>query len=161
MPDSARPLDTKTRRVLLRAIPLSLVIAIVALLLFSWLAEEVLQAGTIRFDDSVRAAVHQHASSVLTVFMRSITLLGSMEVLLPAILIVLTFLLVRGKRYEAIVLAVTMAGGLILNMVLKLSFHRARPDPFFQPYYAYVLCVSQRPCTTGTVLLRGDGSNMV
>jgi undecaprenyl-diphosphatase len=131
MPDSARPLDTKTRRVLLRAIPLSLVIAIVALLLFSWLAEEVLQAGTIRFDDSVRAAVHQHASSVLTVFMRSITLLGSMEVLLPAILIVLTFLLVRGKRYEAIVLAVTMAGGLILNMVLKLSFHRARPDPFF------------------------------
>ena len=128
---SSRSLDSKTRRVLLRAIPISLVVAIVALLLFSWLAEEVLEAGTIRFDDSVRAAVHQHASPALTVFMRGITLLGSMEVLLPAVLIVLTFLLVRRKRYEAIVLAVTMAGGLILNMVLKLSFHRARPDPFF------------------------------
>src|ERR1700682_329661 len=128
---SSRSLDNKTRRVLLRAIPLSLVVAIVALLLFSWLAEEVLEAGTIRFDDSVRAAVHQHASPALTVFMRGITLLGSMEVLLPVVLIVLTFLLVRRKRYEAIVLAVTMAGGLILNMVLKLSFHRARPDPFF------------------------------
>ena len=131
MPDSsARPVDTKTRRVLLRAIPLSLVAAIMALVLFAWLAEEVLEAGTKHFDDSVRAAVHQHASPALTVFMRGITLLGSMEVLLPAVLIVLTFLLVRGKRYEAIVLSVTMAGGLILNMVLKLSFHRARPDPF-------------------------------
>ncbi|HMH02435.1 MAG TPA: phosphatase PAP2 family protein [Terriglobales bacterium] len=131
MPDSSRPLDTKTRRVLLRAIPLSLVVAIMALLLFAWMAEEVLEAGTIRFDNSIRAAVHQRASPALTVFMRGITLLGSMEVLLPAVLIVLTFLLVRGKRYEAIVLSVTMAGGVILNMVLKLSFRRVRPDPFF------------------------------
>jgi len=132
MPDGRpRPVDSKTRRVLLRAIPLGLVAAIVALLLFGWLAEEVLEAGTIRFDNSVRAAVHQYASPALTAFMRGITVLGSMEVLLPAVLIVLTFLLVRGKRYEAIVLAVTIAGGLILNMVLKLSFHRARPDPFF------------------------------
>jgi undecaprenyl-diphosphatase len=123
--------DSKTRRVLLRAIPLSLAAAIVALLLFGWVAEEVLEAGTIHFDDSVRAAVHQYASPPLTVFMRAITLLGSMEVLLPAVLILLTLLSVRGKRYEAIVLAVTMAGGLILNIVLKLSFHRARPDPFF------------------------------
>jgi membrane-associated phospholipid phosphatase len=128
---SAPPVDKKTRRVLLRAIPLSLVAVIVALLLFAWIAEEVLEAGTIRFDDSVRATVHQHASPALTVFMRGITVLGSMEVLLPAVLIVLTFLLVRGKRYEAIVLSVTMAGGLILNIVLKLSFHRSRPDPFF------------------------------
>jgi undecaprenyl-diphosphatase len=131
MPDSSRPLDTKTRRVLLRAIPLSLVVAIMALLLFAWMAEEVLEAGTIRFDNSIRAAVHQRASPALTVFMRGITLLGSMEVLLPLVLIVVTFLLVRGKRYEAIVLSVTMAGGVILNMVLKLSFHRVRPDPFF------------------------------
>ena len=102
-----------------------------ALLLFAWMAEEVLEAGTIRFDNSIRAAVHQRASPALTVFMRGITLLGSMEVLLPLVLIVVTFLLVRGKRYEAIVLSVTMAGGAILNMVLKLSFHRVRPDPFF------------------------------
>jgi membrane-associated phospholipid phosphatase len=124
-------MDTKTRRVLLRAIPISLVAAIMALMLFAWLAEEVLEAGTQHFDDSVRAAVHQHASPAVTVLMRGITLLGSMEVLLPAVLIVLTFLLVRRKRYEAIVLSVTMAGGLILNIVLKWSFHRARPDPFF------------------------------
>jgi undecaprenyl-diphosphatase len=132
MPDSsARPVDSRTRRVLLRAIPLSLIAAIVALLLFAWMAEEVLESGTLHFDNNVRAAVHQYASPSLTIFMRGITLLGSMEVLLPAILIVLSFLLVLGKRYEAIVLAVTMAGGVILNMVLKLSFHRARPDPFF------------------------------
>ncbi|OLB24345.1 MAG: hypothetical protein AUH15_01215 [Acidobacteriales bacterium 13_2_20CM_55_8] len=87
---SARPVDSKTPRVLLRAIPLSLSSAIVALLLFGWLAEEVLEPGTTRFDDSVRAAVHQHASPALTVFMRGITLLGSMEVLLPAVLIFLT-----------------------------------------------------------------------
>jgi undecaprenyl-diphosphatase len=128
---NAAPVDSKTRRVLLRAIPLSLVAAIAALLLFAWMAEEVLESGTLHFDDNVRASVHQYASPSLTVFMRGITLLGSMEVLLPAVLIVLTFLLVRGKRYEAIVLSVTMAGGVILNIVLKLSFHRARPDPFF------------------------------
>ena len=132
MPDGrARPVDSKTRHVLLRAISLSLVAATVALLLFGWLAEEVLEAGTMRFDSSVRAAVHQYASPARTPFMRGITVLGSMEVLLLVVLIVLSFLLVRGKLYEAIVLAVTLAGGLILNMVLKLSFHRARPDPFF------------------------------
>src|SRR2546429_9587496 len=87
---SARPVDSKTPRVLLRAIPLSLSAAIVALLLFGWLAEEVLEPGTTRFDDSVRAAGHQHASPALTGFMGGITLLGSMEVLLPAVLIFLT-----------------------------------------------------------------------
>jgi undecaprenyl-diphosphatase len=132
MSDSgAAPVDSKTRRVLLRAIPLSLVAAIMALLLFAWMAEEVLESGTVHFDENVRAAIHQYASPSLTIFMRGITLLGSMEVLLPAVLIVLTVLLVREKRYEAIVSSVTMAGGVILNMVLKLSFHRARPDPFF------------------------------
>jgi len=68
---SARPVDSKTPRVLLRAIPLSLSSAIVALLLFGWLAEEVLEPGTTRFDDSVRA-------------------LALEEVLLPAVLIFLT-----------------------------------------------------------------------
>src|SRR6266480_1168016 len=120
MPDSsAAPVDSKSRRVWLRAIPLSLIAAIVALLLFAWMAEEALESGTVHFDDNVRAAIHQYASPSLTAFMRGITLLGSMKVLLPAVLIVLTFLLVRGKRYEPIELSVTMAGGVILNVVLK------------------------------------------
>lgn len=110
---------------------LGLVAAAVALYLFAGLAEEVLEGDTRYFDESALVLLNQFASPSLTSFMRAVTYLGSVAFLTGAgACVVLAFLLARWKR-EAIALPVTMAGAALLNFVLKLSFGRERPEPFF------------------------------
>src|SRR5205085_8483871 len=58
------------------AIPFSLIIAVLLLLLFAWISEEVLDQHTRNFDAAVRAAVHQHSSSALTRVALFASLLG-------------------------------------------------------------------------------------
>lgn len=105
--------------------------AVAALLLFAWLANEVLEGTTLRFDSFVRDTVHSWASPTLTSAMRGITQLGS-----PEFLILMTVLLVwrltsMGRKRAAILLTVGAVGAVLLDQVLKLSFHRLRPDAFF------------------------------
>jgi undecaprenyl-diphosphatase len=108
-----------------------LALAVGALLFFSWLAEEVFEGDTIRFDEGVRTSINQHASPALTSLMRFITFFGStIFILALGICIVLYFLLIKWRR-AALLFAITMAGALVLNGTLKLLFHRARPEPFF------------------------------
>lgn len=114
----------------MRAVLGSLAAAVLALLLFSWLAHEVFEGDTMRFDDSVRAWVHQFASPPLTRAMHVISSLGSG--ILMAVLVIALVIFIRTRwRSAAIWLLVTMAGGLVLEWTLKYSFQRARPTPFF------------------------------
>jgi membrane-associated phospholipid phosphatase len=115
----------------LAVIPVSLGLAAACLLLFAWLAEEVLAQGIQRFDDGVRSAVHQFSSPTLTAVMRAITNLGDWQVILSASLLLLVFLWYRGAREYVRLLVVTMLGAGILDGGLKLFFHRPRPEPFF------------------------------
>jgi membrane-associated phospholipid phosphatase len=102
-----------------------------ALLLFAWLANEVLEGATLRFDNGVRDSIHSWASPALTAVMRGITQLGS-----PAFLILVSVVLIwrlaqtRRKR-AAILLTVGAIGAELLNLLLKELFHRQRPDAFF------------------------------
>lgn len=116
---------------LLRVIPLSLLLAIAALALFAWISEEVLDQDTQRFDLHVRTAVHEFASPGLTRFMRAITFCGAWQVLLPAGLLVFLLLMAAHKKSESVLLLAITASALALDGVLKLSFHRPRPQPFF------------------------------
>ncbi len=114
-------------------IPLSLglLTAIGVLIFLAWLSDEVLEGDTRAFDEATRAAVHQLASPSLTTIMRGISFLGSTRFLFAATTVaVLIFIFRRWKR-EAILMAVTMIGGSILNVTLKLAFKRMRPEPFF------------------------------
>lgn len=102
-----------------------------ALLLFAWLANEMLEGDTLRFDSAVRNAIHSWASPPLTAAMRGITQLGS-----PVFLIVISVVLVwrlawMGRKRAAILLTVGAIGALVLTELLKLLFHRQRPDAFF------------------------------
>lgn len=110
----------------------SLAVAVVTLLVFSWIATEVREGDTIRFDVSVRAWIHQFFSPALTREMVLISEFGAkiLIVAFPAALI--AFLLLRWKR-AAVWLVITMAGALILDLSLKYGFHRARPTPFYGP----------------------------
>jgi undecaprenyl-diphosphatase len=116
---------------LLRIIPLSLLLAVVCLFLFSWIADEMLRQETLRFDMRVRDAVHQLASPGATAFMKAVTHMGS-GIVLDCVGAVLLWILVSQKKHRAaLLLVVTAVGAIVLDGVLKLAFHRLRPQPFF------------------------------
>ena len=102
-----------------------------ALFLFAWLAEEVLEGDIRAFDETIRTFVHGFASGLLTAFMNFVTLLGStlfLSVVFIGVFII--FIRINWKRAAGLFTA-TMVGAVILNFVLKVSFARARPVPFF------------------------------
>jgi undecaprenyl-diphosphatase len=105
--------------------------AAAALLTFGWLARNVLQHQTIRFDAVVRDAVHALASPTLTAFFGWITWLGSEVFLLPFGALMVWRLLAAGRRHAAALLVLAAVGGELLDQILKLAFHRNRPGPFF------------------------------
>jgi len=114
-------------------IPVSLGLAIASLILFSWLADEVLRKHTDRFDDSVRSVIHDFASPGLTALMRFVTNLGDWQVIMTATLCLLAYLWYRRDNTHILVALIAMMGAGILDASLKLAFHRTRPDPFFIP----------------------------
>ncbi|HTB97596.1 MAG TPA: phosphatase PAP2 family protein [Terracidiphilus sp.] len=110
---------------------ISWVCAAAALFLFARLAEEIHGGETRPFDDAVRSFVHAHSSDVLTSIMRGFTILGStpsVTLLATAACLALWFF---GHWRRSILIAITAIGASLLTWVLKLSFHRARPQPFF------------------------------
>ena len=110
---------------------LGLVLAVAALLFLAWLAGEVIEGDTRHFDDWAATTLHNHALPPLTSFLSGITLLGSTKVLLVlGAIVVIAFLFARWRR-ETLLFLVTMGGASLLNRVLKLSFQRPRPQPYF------------------------------
>ncbi|HEV8186292.1 MAG TPA: phosphatase PAP2 family protein [Pyrinomonadaceae bacterium] len=105
--------------------------AIAALILFGWLADEVLEGDSRRFDEVTRAAIHQLASPTLTIVMRGFSFVGSTIALTIGTIIVVVRFAMRNLGREAKLFAITMIGAGLLNITLKLAFKRARPEPFF------------------------------
>ena len=112
------------------AILASLAVAVLALFLFAWLGNEVLQGDTQHFDTVVRMWVHRFASPAMTSAMKAISLLGY-DILIAELLIAFAFFAWLRWRRAAVWLAVAMAGSLALDMTLKYAYHRARPTAFF------------------------------
>jgi len=126
------PTSTSFRvRVLSKALVIGFLLAIGVVLLFAWLAEEVNEGETLRFDEHVRNIVHAHASPALTSAMPFISSVGSPGAM--TFLSIVSFLILWLKRWRraAILLAITFAGGGLIDEVLKLSFRRARPAAYF------------------------------
>lgn len=124
-----------SRKTLLEFLSLSLVVglgtSIGALVFFAWLADEVLEGETQRFDTITREAVHQLASPVMTSSMRGISFLGSTIFLTIATTVAVVLFLKRRWKREAILFTITMVGASVLNITLKLAFKRQRPTPYF------------------------------
>jgi undecaprenyl-diphosphatase len=115
----------------LAVIPVSLGLSILSLLLFAWNAQEMLASGLQRFDTALRSQIHLHATPPLTAIMRDVTNLGDWPVMLYGTIALLLFFWYRGAFDYIRVVLVTMTGAGILDGVLKLAFHRLRPEPFF------------------------------
>jgi undecaprenyl-diphosphatase len=111
---------------------LSMITAVLSLFLFAWIAENVSLQRTEGFDIAVRSRIHQYASPTLTRVMLVISFMGSGGLILAA-LVAFALFLHYGWRRAAIWLVVTLAGALVLEITLKLVFHRPRPTAFFGP----------------------------
>lgn len=132
-----------------------LALAVGALLAFAALANEMLEGDTQHFDDWVRGGIHQYASPALTSFMRVVTVLGIPSVLLAlSVLSAAGFLFARRNR-GLFLLVITMIGAVVLNVVLKSSFHRTRPVPFFD-----ALPPSSCHCSGERQHFQGHGNQM-
>ena len=109
----------------------ALLIAVTALFVFGWLAEEVLEGDTQKFDAFVRDAVHQLTTPGLTHLMQAFSVLGSVAVITAlSLLAICIFVYFHHVRTAALV-AITMLGAGVLDLALKHTFHRARPMGFF------------------------------
>ena len=112
----------------------SLVCAAVSLWLFAGLADEMLEGDTLQFDNTVRRFVHSYASVRFTAIMRFITFLGSPLFVSLAAASGCVALWVTHRRRKFLMIAITLIGGSLLMWVLKTSFHRQRPEPFFDTH---------------------------
>ncbi len=110
---------------------LGLIAAIASLIFLGWLSSNVMAGETRHFDEWIAANIHSLAKPALTSRMSGITLLGANQVLiLVGAVVVIGFVRAQWRR-EAVLLLVTMAGAAVLNRVLKASFQRQRPQPYF------------------------------
>ena len=105
--------------------------ALAAALLFLLLARWVLSGDSTLFDLWVRDTVHGWASPLLTRGMLAITTLGSEYVLLPLGAVLVWRLATTGRPRQAMLLAAGGLGAELVSQVLKLAFHRPRPEVFF------------------------------
>lgn len=122
----------KTRDAKLGAFVIAgIITAAAALFFFGWLADEMLHADTAIFDMAVRDAIHSVASPAMTSAMIFFSFLGSVAWLGALTIVVIGLFLYYHRRRAAVLMAVTMAGAVILDVTLKHAFHRVRPIAFF------------------------------
>jgi undecaprenyl-diphosphatase len=107
------------------------VLALCSLLFFVWLSEEMLDGDTVRFDATIRSAVHAHTSGDVTTIMKGFTVLGSSLLMIPLSVALLGFCFIERDLHALKTLGANFGGALILELVLKHAFHRPRPVPFF------------------------------
>jgi undecaprenyl-diphosphatase len=102
---------------------------------FARLADEVVEGETRAFDDAVMLAMRSADDPSDPIGpewfeegVRDITSLGSSTVLVLVSLIVIGFLLMSGAEGAAILVSVSVGGGMLLVHLLKDVFQRSRPD---------------------------------
>ncbi|HLW54957.1 MAG TPA: phosphatase PAP2 family protein [Candidatus Angelobacter sp.] len=108
----------------------SLGAAALLLFLFAWIAEEMGEGATMRFDLAVRDWVHQFASPGMTRAMTVISMLGYYTLAVELVVALAVFLYL-GWKHAAGWLAASAAGALVLELALKQAFHRPRPQTYF------------------------------
>jgi membrane-associated phospholipid phosphatase len=107
---------------------------VLAVWLFGSVAGEVMEGETATIDLAVAHWLHAHAqaSAGFTRFMLAITHLHSVPGIIAMVLLLGAWLYRRGAYYWLLALAVTVPCGMMLNVLLKYTFQRARPS-FDQP----------------------------
>lgn len=83
----------------------------------------------------VLSFLHAHVPAGFTGFFQAITLTGSSKVLFPLTVAIALVLLLMKRRFEAILIALSVAGGAITVYLLKTAAGRARPALWETDWY--------------------------
>ena len=115
-----------------RRLLLALAAAVLSAIAFARIAEDYLTNDPLaRWDVSFARWLSGERSTVGTDFFRFLTLIGSPAAALAIATVVCVLLYRRRRLVETALLPVVLAGAELLNLVLKLSFHRPRPEYAF------------------------------
>jgi undecaprenyl-diphosphatase len=123
--------SSSSPRLLTATLIVGLIAAALALLIFSWLGREIVAGVTPAVDARFRDAIHDYASPGLTRIMIAASRYGGPAWLVPISLVLAIGFLIRGWHRGALLVGVTVAGAGLLNTLLKQTFARTRPAPFF------------------------------
>lgn len=107
----------------------ALVIGFISLIGFSFIAVLIGVGKVAGFDQALISFIRGFETPVLTSIMKLFTFIGSFPVVLVIFLIVsFIFFRVLKSRTEIFLVAAVIVGTQVINLLLKLLFHRARPD---------------------------------
>ncbi|HXV43197.1 MAG TPA: phosphatase PAP2 family protein [Anaerolineae bacterium] len=113
---------------------LGLLLSLAALNIFAGLADEVMEQEELtQFDLALATALHQNATPGQVAVFKEITKLGNVSVIVALGLGVSLVLLIRRCWLLLAAWLITLAGGVLLNLVLKAIFQRVRPE-FANPF---------------------------
>lgn len=136
-----------------------LTVGMLVLMAASWIfgsiAEDVFTADEITFVDlNIANWFHAHMSPGVTTFMMVISQLhGVFGITIMSVLAAILF--IRGKEhYWFLALVVTVAGGMLVNTLIKTAFHRARPS-FSDPILTLTSYSFPSGHTAGAMLFYG------
>ena len=115
-----------------RGLALALIAAVLAALTFARIAEDYLTNDPLaRWDVSFARWLSGERSGVTTDLFQVITFLGSPATALAVAAVVCVVLYRRRHLADAAFLPVLLGGAELLNLILKLAFHRERPEVAF------------------------------
>jgi undecaprenyl-diphosphatase len=134
MRDTARALITRFRSVEISALMVPFVVG-GALWVFLALADEIREGESLAFDRAILLALRNPADLSDPIgpgwfeeAARDVTALGGHAVLTILTLATILWLVMAGKKAAALLVLVSVIGGMLLSTGLKIGFERARPD---------------------------------
>lgn len=138
------------RTVAISSLAVAFVLAVTA---FAHLAEDYLTGDPIvRWDVRFALWLHEHASHPLVRFFDVVTLAGNSVVLVVAVVAIGLTLLRRTRPNEAAVIALAFGGAALVNALLKLAFHRPRPEFSFVHLDTYSFPSGHAAVSTATFM---------
>ncbi|NCT55419.1 phosphatase PAP2 family protein [bacterium] len=102
------------------------VFSLFCLLLLGYLTFKVMNGAIFFYDQPIWLFLYSLRSSVLNILMRFVSFLGMYGVVFTSILILL-YLYLKNKRYLALIFAVTLGTGEVVNVIFKNLVGRSRP----------------------------------
>ncbi|WP_010491359.1 phosphoesterase PA-phosphatase-like protein [Paenibacillus elgii] len=102
----------------------AVVIVLLSILIFMKFAHDLQKNQLERFDRTYIDWIQSHISPKLTVWMKGITELGSFQTLSVLLLVSVSLMVWRRKKWEALFFMVAVTGGMLFNQLLKQIFER-------------------------------------
>ncbi|HET7437585.1 MAG TPA: phosphatase PAP2 family protein [Thermoanaerobaculia bacterium] len=104
------------------------VLAALAFWFFKKQADYVVEGSADRYDDAVMEAVHRIDNPAMTQVMHAVTQLGTHAGIGTVAGITALALLQKGRKHDAVTVAISTGGAMAINTILKNVFQRQRPQ---------------------------------